>query len=211
MTHLDTTIKTIFQLSSEEKDLSKAFKEWVYEGNMHDTGESTHVCELCGQTDLRFQFEIRNIQNQNSLLIGSECIKKFNSISVLDSDGNKLDVVSARKKVDSDRRSLVTDAKKRHVINSLVQLSWKDEDSDYKIEDFIKYLNDRGAFTPDQLAFLFWRLDVCNVSFQKSYFKLVMKRNRERTQLLTMPEWKLRKIEDTFSSSQRLWVKENRV
>ena len=204
MTWLDTIKQTIFLLSVENKDLNKALREWVYEGNMYDTEES-HSCELCGHPDLRYQFEITNINNHDILLIGSECIKKFSGISVLDSKGNKLDVVSARKKVDHDKRLLITDAKKRHVINSLVELSW--EDDKFKIDSFIEYFKDRGAFTPDQLATLFWRLNEHDISFNKSYFKLTIKRGREKEQLLNMPDWKLKKIYSALSSTQKDWLK----
>ncbi len=204
MTWLDTIKSTLFQLSLEGKSLSKALEEWQYQGNMYDTEGFKHTCELCGHPDLRYQFEITNKHNQGSLLVGSECIKKFSGISVLDSDGNKLDVVSARKKVNSDKRSLITDAKKRDVLNSLIQLSWKDEE--FKIDSFIEYFKDRGAFTPDQLATLFWRLNKHGVPFNKAYFKIIIKRDREKEQLINMPDWKLKKIWSALSTSQKSWL-----
>lgn len=48
---------------------------WKYTGYMVDRGTPTETCELCGMTNLRYHFEIR--EDLDTKMVGSECIKKF--------------------------------------------------------------------------------------------------------------------------------------
>src|SRR3546814_13751215 len=48
------------------------------------------TCELCGQQELRYHFEIENDETAGSLLVGSECIKRF-EITGIDEQGQRLD------------------------------------------------------------------------------------------------------------------------
>jgi len=190
----------IFPVSEEKNNVRRALDEWVYKGNMYDVETPDEVCELCDHPNIRYQFEIINIHNQNTLQIGSECVNKF-EISVLDQSGKKLTNKDAKKKVNQDRNKLVTDAKKRDLINSLVQLSKVDEDFD--IENFIKYFKENSAFTPKQLTILIWRLEKYKIKFKKSHFKMTIKRNKDKQQLFDMEDWKVKTIWDCLSSSQK--------
>jgi len=61
----------------------------------------------------------------------------------------------------------------------------------------------RGAFTPKQLGVLLWRLDKHGIPYKKSYLKMVIRRDREKAQLLSMADWKIRKLWPCMSESQR--------
>lgn len=120
--HMDwlTRIKNnIFPLSYERKDIRKALKEWEYYGEMYDTEDTSEDCQLCDHPNIRYQFEITNIINGNILLIGSECILRF-GIGVVDDEGKILNSEDAKRKVRSDRKRLVEEAKAKSVINSLI-------------------------------------------------------------------------------------------
>lgn len=207
MSWMERVKKNIFPVSKEKVNIRKALDEWTYEGNMFDVEVADETCELCDQPHIRYQFEIVNSQNDNSLFIGSECITRF-KISVIDEAGKKLSYEDAKKKVSKDRSKLVTEAKEKSVLNTLVKLS--SIDNEFNIEDFIKYFKERKAFTPKQLALLVWRLEKAKIDFNKSHFKLTIKRNREKEQLLTLDDWKLKGIFDCLSSSQKQFVLENK-
>ncbi|MED3791070.1 hypothetical protein P4571_01245 [Niallia alba] len=200
--------KNIFPVSNEKYNIRKALNEWVYEGNMFDVEVADEICELCDQPHIRYQFEIVNTQNDNSLLIGSECITRFR-ISVIDEAGKKLSYEDAKKKVSKDRSRLVTEAKEKSVLNALVKLATID--NEFAIEDFIQYFKERKAFTPKQLTFLVWRLERAKIEFNKSHFKLTIKKNREKEQLLSLEDWRLRSIWDCLSSSQKQFISEKRI
>lgn len=137
------------------------------------------------------------------MLVGSECINKF-GISATDELGNILNRVESRRRVNRDRRFLVNEAKKRRLINTLVALSSVEEQFD--INSFISYVVDRDAFTPSQLALLFWRLDHHRIEYAPADFKLVIRRDREKAQLCQMENWKIQKLWRAMSASQRDWV-----
>ncbi|MEC1782111.1 hypothetical protein [Schinkia azotoformans] len=203
MSWMERVKKNVFPVSNEKYNIRKALEEWIYEGNMFDVEVAEETCELCDQPNIRYQFEIVNSQNDNSLLIGSECITRF-KISVIDEAGNKLSYEDAKKKVGKDRSRLVTEAKEKSVLNALVKLA--STDNEFDIENFIKYFKERKAFTPKQLALLVWRLEKAKIDFNMSHFKLTIKRNREKEQLLELEDWKLRCIWDCLSTSQRQFV-----
>lgn len=207
MNWIERVKMNVLPVSNEKYNIRKALDEWVYEGSMYDVEVADEICELCDQPNIRYQFEIVNVLNNNSLLIGSECITRFN-ISVIDQSGKKLSFEEAKKKVTKDRSRLVTEAKEKSVLNTLVALAAKDHK--FNIENFIEYFKERKAFTPNQLALLIWRLERANIDFKKSHFKLTIKRNREKDQLLKLEDYKLSRIWDCLSNSQKQFVIENK-
>ena len=206
MTWAARCAETLFPLSVERTNLSIALREWLYVGNMFDHGQPIETCKLCGHTNIRYHFEIVNAHNDNDLLVGSECINRF-GIAATDDAGNVLDATTSRRRVNRDKRYLVTEASKRRQIASLIQLASVEKEFD--ILSFIDYLQDRGAFTPSQLFTLFWKLKSHNVTYIPGDFKLTIMRNREKAQLKSMPNWQIQQLWPSLSSTQRTWVKRN--
>lgn len=185
-----------------EKDvLKKAILEWFYTGDMNDLEVAMESCELCNQPNIRYQFLVRNKYNNNELFVGSECINKF-GIHAIDEKGNILDSIQSKDKVKKDRRKLINNAKEKNVINSLVYLAHKD--NEFKnIESFIDCYRKYKAFTPGQLSTIIWRLNECQIPYIKSNFKMTIKRKKHKEDLLKMNDWKVEKIFDCMTSSQK--------
>ncbi len=207
MNWIERVKENVLPVSNEKYNIRKALDEWVYEGNMYDVEVADEICELCDHPNIRYQFEIVNQLNNNALLIGSECIIRF-KISVIDKSGKKLSFDEAKKKVTKDKSRLVTEAKEKSVLNTLVVLAGIDHN--FNILNFIEYFKERKAFTPNQLALLIWRLERANIDFKKSHFKLTIKRNREKEQLLQFEDWKLNRIWSCLSNSQKQFVIQNK-
>jgi len=186
--------------SIEQTDLTTALREWVYEGNVEDLEAPVETCELCEHPGIRYQFEIVNRHNGNTLQIGSECIKRF-SIEVLDARGGVLVGRAAHRKVDADRRTMEQRARTRSVLNSLVALAAADDE--FELDNFIAYYQRREAFTPAQMGLLQWRFAAHGVEHRPADFKVSLRRNREQSQLLAMPEWKVRRLWPYLSAEQR--------
>lgn len=206
MSWVQKSVANLRPLSIEQGRLAVTLQEWLYTGDMYDLGAPDETCELCEHPDIRYQFKIINRHNGNEMLVGSECINKF-GISATDELGNLLNHEESRRRVNRDRRFLVNEARKRRLINTLVALSAVEEQFD--INSFISYVVDRDAFTPNQLALLFWRLDQHQIEYAPVDFKLVIRRDREKAQLRQMEDWKIRKLWRAMSSSQRRWVQEH--
>jgi hypothetical protein len=194
--------ENLLPLSIERADLAAALREWVYAGTVVDLEAPVETCQLCGHPDLRYQFEIVNRHNDNTLLIGSECIKRF-AIEVLDDRGGVLRGRAAHCKVDADRRTMEQQARTRSVLNSLVRLAVVD--SEFELESFIAYYRRREAFTPAQMALLQWRFSKHAVEHRPADFKVSLRRGREQSQLLAMPDWKVKRLWPYLSAQQRQW------
>lgn len=198
----------ILPVSFEKSDVKKALKEWIYKGNMYDVETPEEICELCDHPNIRYQFEIINFLTGNVLQIGSECISRF-SIGVQDSSGNLLTGNAAERKVRKDRNKLITDAKVKSVINSLVSLSIRD--TEFEIDNFIEYFKKNGAFSPNQLFTLIWRLEKYSIEHNKAHFKLNIKKKKNQEQLLNMQSSKLNKIWACLTESQQNFYYRNKT
>ncbi len=198
--------ENILPLSENTNNLRLALCEWSYDGDMYDLEKPIETCELCEHPDIRYQFKIVNTHNFHEMLVGSECINKF-QISATDEQGNVLGTKESARKVNRDKRYLVEEARKRRLIQSLIELKCAEDDFD--IDSFITYEQDRGSFTPKQLALLMWRFEKHKIQYKPTDFKIVISRNREKEQLRNMKEWKVEQLWKSLSSSQKKWVCEN--
>lgn len=196
----------LLPLSIEQSSLYRALLEWVYTGEMYDLGSPHATCELCEHPDLRYQFKIVNKYNGNELLVGSECITKFR-ITAVDESGNALGRDESRKKVARDRRCLIMSSKNKRQINALLRLAAVEHD--FKISSFIDYVQDRGAFTPNQLSLLLRKFRQHGIEHDPRDFKVIIRRGREQTQLLEMPEWKRQQLLPALSPTQKKWLAEH--
>ncbi|WP_269543225.1 hypothetical protein [Cerasicoccus fimbriatus] len=197
---------SIFPRSREKSDIRAALSEWFYTGDTYDLEYPSADCELCGHKDIRFQFTIENSFTQKDLLIGSECITRFD-IRAVDEEGHQLDSETTKKTVQRDRRKLITNAKEKRMFTSLVRLGSLDQD--FEIDSFISYYGERKAFTPKQLAVLLWRLEKFGVEHKPTDFKLTIRRNREKNQLLTLKDFQVRAIWKCLSASQKRFYENN--
>jgi hypothetical protein len=87
--------KNLLEDSLEKENYEIALNEWFFYHEVIDNNEFIEVntskpsCELCEHEDLRWQFVIYNIHNNNQLKVGSSCIKQFN-IALMEKDGKKI-------------------------------------------------------------------------------------------------------------------------
>lgn len=129
---------------SRAKTLVAALSEWAYTGRFFDSEATDGTCELCGQEDLRYHFEIENRETDASLLVGSECIKRFD-IGGIDGQGRRIDSADTGRLVDKHRRGLVEDARKRRVMTALLKLEQKAADFEAR-----HGRRDAGTATPNR-------------------------------------------------------------
>lgn len=209
MDWMERVKSNILPVSENQRSVSEALKEWTYDGEMYDLETPHETCQLCDHPDIRFQFVITNQKNRNRLLIGSECVTKFGGIKVVDEYGNALPTPEAKRKVGRDRRKLISDAQTKSLINSLIELGRVD--TEFKISSFETDYRERRSFTPKQLALLIWRFEKYKVPFNKSYFNINIRKAKDKKALLEMVDWKLRKMWPCLSTSQKTWVRENKV
>lgn len=190
---------------SQAATLGLALKEWHYTGHFYDYERLCETCQLCGKTELRFHFEIYNPVTANALLVGSECIKRF-QIDAVDESGRRVGANEAARIVDRDRRWLVEDARQRRQTRAILELARIGDFTDDKVASFLAYINDRSALTPAQAYFLLWRMAERRIEYRPSDFKITIRRNREKAQLVEMSDYKLRTLYPALSAPQKQWL-----
>lgn len=192
----------LLPLSEEKNSFPLALKEWLYHGENYDLESPTGVCELCDYENIRYRFAIDNKFNIMKLLIGSECITKF-GIGVTDEFNNVLDETEGTRKLQKDRRKLITNAMLKRVINSLIELGKADAYFSKNLESFINYYNSRDGFTPNQLLLVLKKFKIFKIRYFKKDFKLKLRRNTERIQLLKMSKNDFGIVWECFSAAQK--------
>lgn len=190
---------------SRASSLGAALREWSYTGHFYDLETTEGICQLCGQQDLRYHFEIHNTHTEATLLVGSECIKRF-EITGIDERGRRLDADATGRMVDRHRRGLVEDARKQRVMTALLKLSQKVPDFD--AWSFIEFVDDKGAFTPNQVAMIFWRLGSAGIEYRPTDWKVRMRRDSDLNQLRTMKPAAFKRVGAALSASQRKRIEE---
>ena len=148
--------RNLFASSVEQNDIEKALEEWRYTNDCIVTKDAT--CELCGQPELTYHFQIRNLLKGNDLWIGSECIKRFSaedtkSIQFFDNFGNRItDERLIIKTVNKQMVGLKRDKKVHQVLELLSNLYDKYQESD--LNSLFDYYSNKEYFTPLQMLWL---------------------------------------------------------
>src|SRR6266550_6918119 len=73
MNRFEQIRKTLLSVSKEKRNYERALAEWEYRGDFYDNEAGSAICQLCGQRDIRYEFEITNEKSGKTLLVGSEC------------------------------------------------------------------------------------------------------------------------------------------
>jgi|ERR1700733_6257623 len=192
--------RVLFANSVEKKSATKAFAEWELYVGSDAVGGAGH-CGLCNQR-LDYVFSVQNRHNDKVLLVGRDCIFKF-GIKVY--EYNKLlTTKEAHDRLNELVSQSIRAKKVDHVLEAIGAL--QEQDGDFPADSFKKYYADRRAFTPNQLSFLLWQFKVHNIVFEPRFFKLTITRNREKSQLLDMPDWKLRQLWNCMTPAQKSWL-----
>lgn len=148
--------RNLFASSVEQEDIENALAEWKYTNTCVVTEDA--VCELCGQPDLYYHFEIKNILKDNQLWIGSECIKRFSaedtkSIQFMDNYGNRItDERLIIKIVNKEMVNLKKDKKVKEVLELLSNTFNKTQEThlNYLFDEY----SNKEYFTPLQMLWL---------------------------------------------------------
>lgn len=164
------------------------WKQYIYQWNVSDNGwkENCTLCSICSRR-IQYEFEIVNRDDENdSMIIGCECVKKF------DSDLHNELVISKRK--------LLKNKKIQYVLDFLVDLSSRESTFDYN--GMIEYFEERGWFTPKQILLLIQKSERFRIPINPVNFKVMLTRDREKFQLRQMSNWDKLKLTPFLSKAQ---------
>lgn len=79
---------------------------------------------------------------------------------------------------------------------------------DFDAWDFIDFVDDKGAFTPNQVAMIFWRLDSAGIAYRPTDWKVRMRRDSDLGQLRTMKPAAFKRVMAALTAPQRQRIAE---
>ena len=198
----------LLENSNEKEDYNKAKTEWYFNEIVIDNNDETEIdekrpsCELCEHEDLRWQFIIKNKLNQNTLKVGSTCIKQFD-IVLIDEAGYSSTGVERDKKINKTINEKIKEANFNNVLEALRNLWRKDKENRKIIEKAAKQWKEKNAFSPNMLYFLLFRFEKNNIDVSKLKFKLSVRSDYYTKQMEELGKLKYMKIRQYLSDNQK--------
>lgn len=175
--------------------LPTAFGEWSFTENTVDHEQPIETCELCGQQDLRYHFEIANQYTDATLWVGSHCILQFD-VAVLEK-GRRLSPTEAKRHL----TKLTQQMQLESCIRTLEQLATKE--SNPILSGALDYYRKNKKLTPKYAAVVFWKLQAFNVDHHPSFFQVELRRAQHVEDLRQMPTARVHRFWSALTTAQR--------
>ncbi|GGP24188.1 hypothetical protein [Silvimonas amylolytica] len=190
---------------SVASSFGEALKEWFFTGVVFDRGDEDIFCELCEHPDLASHFEIKNRHKHNILLVGSSCILRFQDIEILDKAGVAITD-------DNERKSALDKALRDKIIESSLESLrdlWRsDIQNRRKIAELGIAVKNGEALHPEDLLFLFDRMNQLNVEYLATRYKISLRSDNAKYQLAGMSDSEIKKIWPALSNQQKAKARE---
>jgi hypothetical protein len=175
--------------------LPEAFREWKFTGGYEDHQTPDETCELCEHEDLRYQFEIENENNGNTLWVGSVCIHRFD-IAVYE-DGRRLSKQESKRHLDQLTKKMQLES----CIRALEKLVAKEPNE--ILSNALEFYKRNNYLTPKYAFVVAWRLKERAIDHHPSFFKVALKRDQHKEDLSKMSSYKVHMLWPYLSPSQR--------
>lgn len=175
--------------------LPEAFSEWSFTENTIDHGAPIETCQLCGQEELRYHFEIGNDLTKALLWVGSHCILQFD-VAVLE-DGRRLTPEDAKRRLTKLTQKMQLEA----CISAMERLAAA-EDSPI-LSGALEYYKRNKKLTPKYAAVVFWKLHDYKIDYHPSFFKIEIKKNKHIDDLKAMDTRRVHQFWNVLSPAQR--------
>lgn len=176
-------------------NLPAAFDEWSFTDNTVDHEQPVETCELCGQQDLRYHFEIANHYTDATLWVGSHCILQFD-VAVMEK-GRRLSPAEAKRHL----TKLTQQMQLESCIRTLEQLATKENNP--ILSGALDYYRKNKKLTPKYAAVVFWRLQAFNIDHHPSFFQIELRRAQHINDLKQMPTARVHRFWTALTTAQR--------
>jgi hypothetical protein len=208
--------KNIFLLSEEKEDFILALREWHFTGEILTDIDAEMICELCEHKDLKYQYQIVN-KIENSLLVGSSCIAKFD-IYVQDEEGKEVTehkeaylIKQAKKKYIKDKLAKLTLTKPSGKIIGTREPNIGKEYHKVNLDESCKQWHEGGEKLDARiLNYLFMRFEEEGISYEKGSFEISLKGNDAKNKLLSLRDYQYERIKGSLTTQQRKYYEENK-
>lgn len=175
--------------------LPSAFGEWTFTDRTIDHEKPIETCELCGQQDLRYHFEIANEYTHAHLWVGSHCILQFD-VAVIE-DGRRLTPDQAKRRL----AKLTEQMQLNSCIRSLEKLAASENNP--ILTGALEYCRQKKKLTPKYAAVVFWKLQDFNIDHHPSFFKIELRRDKDIADLRELPTSRVHRFWKALPPAQR--------
>jgi len=175
--------------------LPSAFDEWAFTENTVDHESPIETCELCGQQDLRYHFEIANGYTSATLWVGSHCILQFD-VAVLEK-GRRLSPTEAKRHLTKLTQKMQLES----CVRALEQLAAQEDNP--ILSGALEYYRRKKKLTPKYAAVIFWKLQAFRIDHHPSFFKIELRRDKHIEDLRQMPTRRVHRFWGALSTTQR--------
>ena len=200
-------LQNLFLLSKEKFSYLIAIKEWTFSGEVIEYDEPVYICTLCNNNNLIRHFKIYN-EIGNEMLVGSECIKKF-EIPVFNENSERIekDVVNY----------LNTYSQRIYILKIFEELISKNNLSEMRgnirhdLDKSCKDIFQRYDILNARIVnYLFVRFKEENIKFKPKKFKISIKSKDDQFYLLSLNEVQFNRINKALTKPQIKFYKENK-
>ncbi|PEZ18648.1 hypothetical protein CN337_20455 [Bacillus anthracis] len=190
--------KNLFEMSVEKGDFEKARQEWFYKG-LEDNEYCDAKCELCDHEQIRYEYLIKNKLNNNTMVVGSDCIGKFTNdfkTDFYDMNGNLVN----KKRLKDDQKEYLKD-----LLHKALDKRLANSNNEF-YKNIANTIKKNGKLTPNQLKCLhnfYPTLDDMGQRAFKSIVKVRLRKEKEQDQLKNLSLIDLEFVAQFMTSSQR--------
>ena len=185
---------------SISNEIKEALKEWKFSGEFIDHENATEICGLCEHPEIRYHYEIINIDNLNRLWVGSSCIIRFSEIGIYDATGNQLTNKKDRKKY---LEEILKKDRSNKILNPINQLWEIDKELRESIKTAKYYYDISSGFDAQHLATLFEWMKFYNISYNPKIFPISFRYENNKIRFFELDKNQLELIEESLTEEQK--------
>ena len=175
--------------------LPEAFGEWRFTGHTIDHEEPIETCQLCGQQELRYHFEIDNQYTDHNIWVGSHCILKFD-VAVIE-NGFLLSKSEAKRHLIKLTQKMQLEA----CIKALTSLAKRGNNT--ILSGALEYYKRKKTLTPKYAFVVFWKLQQYGIDHHPSFFKIELRRRQHINDLQQLPTERVHRFWGALTPAQR--------
>jgi len=163
-----------------DEDENAFFRQWTHTGQFRDHGKPTAVCDLCGNTRLRYHFLVANRLTGEAIWVGSQCVLNF--------DLPEAAVIARqrhiRKQTEREAQEEITQT---HMIAMLAQLQGiyllASSTEQRRIRWMVGKFQRRGGFSPADLGWLFTAMLASGFQLDAHLFPMILRTKKDWQEL----------------------------
>ncbi len=188
-----------------DEDEPAFFSQWTHTGQFRDHGKQAAVCELCGNTGLRYHFLVANRRTGEAIWVGSQCVLNF--------DLSERAVLSRQRQARLETEEAANlEATREQLTAMLAQLQGIYQMASPSEQRHIRWMvgkfQRRGGFSPADLGWLFSAMLASGIRIDANLFPLILRTKKDQGEIRGLSASALAWLAPALDEKQRTKMKE---